>query len=57
MHILADLQPIFNKTWRCTFQLNKGLTDHLSQEFEYTKLRSFIQGISVDDKGNIIFVQ
>ena len=61
MHNLADLQPVFNKyLLRAvgkddgiiinTFRLNKGL----SQEFECTKLKSFVEGLSVDDKGNVV---
>ena len=49
MHILADLRPVFNKyllkavdkhdgIFVNTFRLNKALADHLSQEFECTKL-------------------
>ena len=48
MHILADFQPVFNKYLLKavdkddriivnTFRLNKGLADHMSQEFECTK--------------------
>ena len=65
MHILADLQPVFDKYLLKavdkdggiiinTFRLNKGLADHLSQEFESTKLKSFVESLSVDDKGNIV---
>ena len=65
VHILADLQPVFNKYLIKagdkddgiiinTFSLNKGLADHLSQEFDCTKLKSFVEGLSVDDKGNIV---
>ena len=65
VHVLADLQPVFNKYLLKavgkddgiivnTFRLNKGLADHLSQEFECTKLKSFVEGLSVDDKGNLV---
>ena len=65
VHILADLQPVFNKYLIKAgdkddgiiinrFRLNKGLADHLSQEFDCTKLKSFVEGLSVDDKGNIV---
>ena len=65
MHILAGLQPVFNKYLRKAvdkdeqiiiniFGLNKGLADHISQEFECTKLKSFEEGLSVDDKSNVI---
>ena len=48
IHILADLAPAFNKYLLKavdkddgiivnTFRLNKGLADHMSQEFECTK--------------------
>ena len=36
------------------FGLDKGLADHISQEFECTKLKSFVEGLSVDDKGNLV---
>ena len=50
MHILADLQPIFDKYLLKavdkgdgiiinTFRSNKGLANRLSQEFECTKLK------------------
>ena len=65
MHILADLQPVFNKYLLKavdkddgiiinTFRLKKGLANHLSEEFECTKLKSFVEGLSVDDKGNVV---
>ena len=65
MHTLADLQPIFNKYLRKavdkddgiiinTFRLNEGLADHLSQEFECNKIKSFVQGLSFDDHNNVI---
>ena len=65
VHVLADLQPVFNKYLLKavvkddgiiinTFRLNKGLADHLSQEFECTKLKGFVEGLSVDDKGNLV---
>ena len=50
MHILADLQPVFDKYLLKavdkgdgiiinTFRSNKGLANRLSQEFECTKLK------------------
>ena len=65
MHILADLQPVFNKFLPKAvdkgdrviidaFQLNKGLADYLSQkEFECSKLKAFVQSLSVNDNGNV----
>ena len=54
MHILADLQPVFNKYLFKTadkydgiiintFRLNKSLADHLLEQFKCTKLKSFVQ--------------
>ena len=65
MHILADLQPIFHKYLLKpvfkddgiiinTYPINKVLADHLSQEFECSKLKRFVQGLPDDDKGNAI---